>query len=285
LYDYLRSIEQEDRMRRGLIIAAILIAVAGAMYAELVADIRAARSALSEQHVVASNWSFLTADYNRVRDEMKQRYGERAETTLDAGNGWITVRLDAALVHEQKFVMTIENIFGATFIGPDGPRQQKFPFDITAGRISVRDPPGSLTRRLKQRFGKPAGTIIESLDERHWAPGACKTVEPNDLGFGWLAPILRLEAATQCLVHRKDSKPGIMLVLAVLARGDPWMRPFSRRICRVFGSKMLADMREIEKPNYFGCILLDRPERAGAREILTLRTFEATENGALAAIR
>jgi hypothetical protein len=63
------------------------------------------------------------------------------------------------------------------------------------------------------------------------------------------------------------------------------MRPFSRRICRVFGSKILADLREIEKPNYFGCILLDRPERVGAREILTLQTFEATENGALAAIR
>ncbi len=66
-----------------------------------------------------------------------------------------------------------------------------------------------------------------------------------------------------------------MLVSVSVAQGDPWLRPFGRRLCRAITETALAQLDNdgAAMPTFAGCILADRPNRQGAKEMLTSFTY------------
>jgi hypothetical protein len=78
-----------------------------------------------------------------------------------------------------------------------------------------------------------------------------------------------------------------MLIGVALAPGDPWLRPFARRICRSLTVLALARVAAIDRepaPDYAACVLVDRPDRSGAGETLTAYVYEVRRDATLASI-
>jgi len=61
---------------------------------------------------------------------------------------------------------------------------------------------------------------------------AARSTSDSELGFASLGALLRMRSQTFCVVHWKGTRPSSMLISVTLGDGDPWMRPFSRWICR-----------------------------------------------------
>ena len=75
-----------------------------------------------------------------------------------------------------------------------------------------------------------------------------------------------------------------MLVSVSLAEGDPWLRPFGRRLCRGIAETALAQVEAggAHRPVYAACILADRPARKGAKETLTSYAYSVGPDDRLA---
>ena len=111
----------------------------------------------------------------------------------------------------------------------------------------------------------------------------CITISPADLP--WIGRQLRFQSGTFCVVFWKGPSRGSMLVGVALADGDPWMRPFSRRICRGLSAIALARVAETDHeppPDYAACLLVDRPNRSGAAETLQAHVYEVRRDATLA---
>ena len=120
---------------------------------------------------------------------------------------------------------------------------------------------------------------------------ACITRSAND--FGSAAKVLRLQSGTFCVVSwqaaaRGTTPTGTMLIGAVLANGDPWIRSFTRRICRWLTADALAHLTAAERirpPDYAACVLVDRPDRTDAKEeMLKVHVYEVGRDASLADI-
>jgi hypothetical protein len=76
-----------------------------------------------------------------------------------------------------------------------------------------------------------------------------------------------------------------MLIGVALANGDPWMRPFSRRICSWLTTVALARVTTTDReppPDYAACVLVDRPDRSGAAQTLEPHVYEVRRDVSLA---
>ena len=79
-----------------------------------------------------------------------------------------------------------------------------------------------------------------------------------------------------------------MLVTVTQADGDPWMRPFSRRVCRMIAETAVAKLMVADGSplaDYVACVLVDRPTRADANELMEVHVYELRRDGTLAVIR
>ena len=66
--------------------------------------------------------------------------------------------------------------------------------------------------------------------ENYVGDGPCVVLAASDLGS--VGAAVRLESVTFCVVEWTGSRPASMLIGAPLTDGSPFVRPFSRRICR-----------------------------------------------------
>jgi hypothetical protein len=256
--------------------ATALVAAVVVAYSELVLDILASRSPLTETHAISSSTSILTADYNRAIEDMKKRYGQEAQTSIENHPARFVTRVGGKVVEENNKLGTFSDARGLFVIGPRGQTASIFPFQIDPRRPpkpGIIEGPG--VQYLKGRFGEQLPPKYLAFDDRDAVTGECITISTDDVG--WLGRQLRLQSNAFCTVVWKGPSPGSMVIGVTLADGDPWMRPFSRRICRwltTIAMERITTSPGNPLPNYAACLLVDRPDRSGAADTLQAHVYE-----------
>jgi hypothetical protein len=263
------------------IAALVLAAFAAAGYAELVLDIRAPRVLLNEAAVINTQ-SRLASGSEALDAEMKTKYGPKAITYFQPKPTQWVVKVDDQVVYRAPATLRVSGAFGFLAIGAPGKIASLFPF-----RLDLQDKQPShrySMEELRQWFDHD-DRIVRYLDfnDRAEAEGPC--VELGSSDFGWAGKLLDLRTGRFCLIGSTGGRQASALIGTVLADGDPWMRPFSGRICR--GVTALA-LRKIaaarpRPPDYAACLLVDRPTRQGTAA-LRFQDYGVGADGTLALI-
>ena len=159
------------------------------------------------------------------------------------------------------------DVLGIFVVGPPGATETTFPFRLAPGQ-DLAHLDRNLADGVRNYFensGFPKN-LLEFTDS-DWSIDDCQSLPPG-LGLGRLGEWLTLRQGTACIVTWK--RAASMLVSVSLADGDPWLRPFSRRLCRAITEAALAavDPGGRDGPAYAACILIDRPARLRAPEAL-----------------
>ncbi len=270
------------RLRWKLTIVAVLLAIA-ALYGEFVLDLRIARANLLKLQAISTNISVETADIHRVAEAMRKKYGPDTETVLQTKPARLIARVNGKVVAEEPPRHQFADALGMFVVGPPGHRDSTFPFDIDPRKVPKliqQNEPSA--RFLKSRYGKEAPDKYFDFDDRDVLHDSCMAMTPDELG--WPGKLLRFQSGTFCLQFWKGREPASMLIGVALADGDPWMRPFTRRICRWLTSRALARLARADgepPPDYAACVLVDRPQRSGATETLMAHVYQVRRDGGL----
>jgi hypothetical protein len=273
---------------RAAFIVAIAVAVAAGAaalgYAELVLDFRTPRSSLSRVYALSSSVSVQMADYHRVEEAMKAKYGPDAHTVLQTRPARVTTTVDGVTV-EENTIGEFSKVMGLFAIGPPGRIETRFPFDLNPRKVPAANEHAAYGGAVKSRFREELPAKYLDFNDRDAVTDTCTGLSGTDSTvFG---PLTRLESATFCVVYWRGEQASSMLVGVALAPGDPWLRPFARRICRGLTALALKRIGEIDRqapPDYAACILVDRPKRSGASETLISYVYEVGRDTTLASI-
>jgi hypothetical protein len=267
---------------RTIAIAAGVLALAGCVvYAELISDWRTARSDGNARFALSVTYSLSLVDYNRMVAENKQKYGDRAETNLDVKSGIIEVKVDGNTIETRAEGKTLEGVQGIFVIGTEDKVSARFPFQIDF-KSDFSDPTRSMALFLKERYKKAPRQWFEFSDA-DWTIDRCAAL-PKGFGLGILGKGLDLHKGTSCVVSWNGQEPSSMLVAVGRADGDPWMRPFARRICREMVDSALERFNPdgAGSPKYAACILADRPAYVSAQKSLVIEVYSVEPHNQLA---
>jgi hypothetical protein len=236
-----------------------ITAVMAIAFGELVWDWRIPISEQSPRVMLRAQRSMLIADYDQLVAAMKQKYGPNVETSVPLDTGIANVTLNGKLVETRTELPRISGVYGIFVFGPDENIVMRFPFEVSA---EVAEPTSnrSIAGHLKASFKKAPPGWFEFADD-DWAIDQC-TTRPKDIGLGIVGRALSLRGGTYCLVSWKKAQSASMLISVSVADGNPWMRPFTRRICRTITETALGrfDLERSDGPRYAACVLIDRPE-------------------------
>ncbi len=268
-----------------MVVASALAGTAAAAYGELVLDISAPRASLVQIQVIGSTVSIQTADlHDAFRAAMKKKYGPDAETILETKPVQLVTRISGKVVGQDKVPKQFADAWGLFVIGPPGHLESTFPFQIDPRKAPAPGMKGVPdVQSLRNQFGKQFPARYLEFDNRDAVMDRCITILPADLG--WVGKQLRFRSGTFCVEFWRGASRGSMLVGVALADGDPWMRPFSRRICRWLTAVSLARVAATDReppPDYAACVLVDRPTRSGAAETLDAHVYEVRRDASLA---
>jgi len=263
-------------------LAIALSAVTVAAYAELVLDIRTRGSDLSQTHAIGASASLALSEYNRKVAQFHQRYGDRAHVILETSSGKARVELDGNVIDEWQIERQFLGIYGMFVVSGRAERESIFPFDIEPGKMPGGREPN--VARLRSHFEATLPKKDLDFRDEDWARGYCAVPPLSQIGFRDFANWLHIRAETFCVVHWNGAGGGSMSVSVTLADGNPWMRPFSRRLCRVITEATLVTITTSgqERPPYAACILVDRPDRTGstgAQTAFTSQVYEVSSRG------
>jgi hypothetical protein len=271
----------------------VLLAVAGlaalsvAAYGELVLDIRVPRSPLAEVHGIHNTVSIEMADFHRAGEAMKEKYGPSAKTALQTPGARLITTVNGKVVEEGRVPAQFSDARGLFVVGPRGQLESTFPFELDPRKVPAFGERNHSVGAsyLKNRFGEQLPAKYFAFSDLDATTDTCVGLSASDLGL--LGALFRIEQGTFCVIFWRGASPASMLIGVTLAHGDPWMRPFTRRICRSLTSIALARIAAADRappPDYAGCILVDRPDRSGANETLQAHVYEVNRNAALARI-
>jgi hypothetical protein len=273
----------QSRWKLMIVAGAVAATAVAAAYGEFVLDIRTPRASLVEIHAITSSVSILMADYHHAIEAMKKKYGPDAQTVLETRPPRLITRVNGKVVEQDRAPGQFSDARGLFVIGPPGRLESTFPFQIDprkAPALGSKGEPGA--GHLKSRFGKELPAKYLEFDDRDAVTDTCITISSD---LGWLGRQLRFQSGTFCVVFWKGASPGSMLIGVALANGDPWMRPFTRRICRELTAIALARVAATDHeppPDYAACLLVDRPDRSGAAETLQAHVYEVRRDATLA---
>jgi hypothetical protein len=272
-------------MRRGILIVAIVaiaaVVAGAAAYAELVLDIRTRASNQTYVTAVGLHVATSLVRYNEIREEMRAKHGDRADVSLSIPDGPLTVRVDGILVYEAAQPSELEAVVGFIAPGEHGAYGPRFPFLIEPGKTTA--PPAGFTARMRAEFSSAAPADLLRFADADWRLGECRPLGLH-LGLGRVGSWLRLDRGTACMVSWIGPRPASMLIVVGTAEGDPWLRPFTGRICRAVVDGALAGA-DRDLPEYAACVLVDRPGRRSAREALTVSVFDVGLYASLGVMR
>ncbi|MGJ4996198.1 hypothetical protein ACQR0Z_17345 [Bradyrhizobium sp. HKCCYLS3077] len=190
------------------------------------------------------------------------------------------VRLNGVLVETNAELRQIYGVHGLFLLGQDSDIKMRFPFEVSIVPWGSSDK-SSVARRLEPWVKKRPAAWLDYTD-KDWSFDHC-SVRPPDLGLGLLGKALRLRGGTSCISSWHGREAGRMLIGAAVANGDPWMRPFSRWICRAITQASLRQLAATgaARPTHAACILVDRPAARSARKSLVVDAYVVAEDGAL----
>ena len=265
--------------------------VAAGVYAELVRDIRVPASSVVQRYAVKSFVHLQLGDeYLAAQEAVKKQYGADARLAIVTGRPahWVAL-VNGEKIDLRRAPSDFSHVMGVFVVGPRGSDPSTFPFEIHPLKpLTDRDrqnvPNAETLKREQIGRGIPAEYL--EFDHDNASIGNCITRSSAD--FGPAERVLQLQGSTFCVVSWKGVSPRSMMIGVALANGDPWMRPFTRRVCRWLTTDALARLAAADHtspPDYAGCILVDRPGRADTDErSLTARVYEVHRDGVLASI-
>jgi hypothetical protein len=98
--------------------------------------------------------------------------------------------------------------------------------------------------------------------------------------------LLNLRTGRFCVIDWTGRRRASALIGAVVADGDPWMRPFTGRICRSLTTLALRKIAaaRAQPPEYAACLLVDRPSRQGVTQALRIHDYAVGAAATLALI-
>jgi hypothetical protein len=95
-----------------------------------------------------------------------------------------------------------------------------------------------------------------------------------NFGLGLISTALRFRGGSYCVTSWNGRQlPGSMLIIVTIADGNSWMRPFARTTCRLITDAALGQLESqpADRPNYAGCVLIDRPTLAARANLYPSR--------------
>ena len=253
-------------------IATALTVLCALAVGEFVFDWQTPRSDSAQSHALGVNVGVSLVPYNKLSKEMKEKYGDRARVSFEFPPGRTTVERDGEIVHEETPPSRLSDVIGLFMVGKrKGATDMPFPFRLAPDQDLDRVE-RTLARAIRNRFGKALPQRWLSFSDQDWTIDRC-THLPAGLGLGGAGLLMRLGKGSACVVtsRRGQSAPVSMMISVSVANGDPWMRPFTRRLCRTITETALArvDTGERDRPAYAACVLADRPGRKGAQQALS----------------
>ena len=133
--------------------------------------------------------------------------------------------------------------------------------------------------------------MSEKRLENYVGDGPCVVLAAAELGS--VGAAVRLKSVTFCVVEWTGSRRASMLIGAPLTDGGPFVRPFSRRICRSLAALALRKLTAASSQvvQYAGCMLFDRAGFLDGSEALygfvdgfQVHVYEVLRTGELALI-
>jgi hypothetical protein len=272
--------------------AALVVGVAalGALaYGELVLDFQTPRSTLAHSYIFG--FTRAARGLFEAQEAMRRRYGATAQTTLRTPGFELVTQVDGKVVARGTLHSEFGDVSGLFVIGPRGRLRSTFPFHIDPRTVpgEGQQDHATTTEALKNTYGHEFPAKYFAFEDRDSSRETCIPLSWSNLAE--LGMWLRVQYGTFCVVRWRGADPSAMLIGVTVARGDPWMRPFTRRICRALTTVALARLAARDHgpppPNYAGCILVDRPDRSGetsASDVLQAYVYEVRGDATLAVI-
>jgi hypothetical protein len=256
----------------------MFVAVAAA-YGELVLDIRAPRSSLTQAHALGASAQMSLVVYNKKIADMRAAFGPGVNVTLHSSTGDMVTDLDGDPIEVDTLKRDFAGMYGVFVVNPTKDGASTFPFALDPGQIPAPSDHEPNVGRLQDRFEGRFPDKYLSFGGEQWTRDSCTASARPEIGFGDLAEWLRLRGETACMIRWNGAMPGAMLVVVTRADADPWMRPFARRICRVVTQAALARLAPSGRglADYAACVLVDRPDRTGptgAQDAFTSVVYE-----------
>jgi hypothetical protein len=246
-----------------------------------VRDWRTDRSDQAARFTMGVTYSLSLVNYNKLLAENKQRYGERAETNMDFDSGIIETKVDGQVIETRTEGKTLNGVQGIFVVNTAKGANSRFPFQIDF-RPDSSDPTRPLVQFFKKRFESAPQEWFE-FNDADWTIDRCASL-PDGFGVGALGKALDLHEGTACVVTWKGLQSGAMLITVARANGDPWLRPFTGRLCRNIVEAALKRFNPGEpgSPKYAACILADRPAYVSARKSLVVDVYSVDPYNRLA---
>jgi len=233
-----------------VVLPLVAVVLAAAAYAELVLDVRTPRSTLVEGHLIQAVMSWHTGNLDTAK------YGPNAKTNFESGPARLVITLDGNVVHEAPLSEMFEGVRAIFEVGASerqmGQMASTFPI-----WFAVPSPPDHSSAMVRRRYFVDSN-MGEKRIENYVGDGPCVVLAAADLGS--VGAAVRLKSVTFCVVEWTGSRPASMLIGAPLTDGGPFVRPFSRRICRSLAALALRKLTAARSQavQYAGCMLLDR---------------------------
>jgi len=241
-----------------------------AAYGEFVVDFRGPRSQLRSENALAAITSTSYGDRDAKIKEGRAKYGDRVRANDDVPAGTLdgkwTITVEGSVIEEGPIIVKLAGMYGLFAVESDDSTEGNFfSFSIVPGRADLSR--STSVKALQDRF-ENFPTRFLAFADTDVAVDSCEAPPTSELGFGSIGTLFGMQAQTYCMVHWKGAHPSSMLISVTLARGDPWIRPFARWICR---SMTLATLRKLassnrQPPIYAACVLVDRADRRRPRD-------------------
>jgi hypothetical protein len=272
---------------KSVVLALVAVVLAAAAYAELVLDVRTPHSTLVEGHLIQAVMSWHSQSLDKA---MKAKYGPNAETKFEFGRARLVITVDGKVVHEAPLSEMFEGVRASFEIGASGQQmgQMASTFPIW---FEVPSPPDHSSAMVRRRYFVDS-YVSEKRLENYVGDGPCVVLAASDLGS--VGAAVRLESVTFCVVEWTGSRRASMLIGAPLTDGGPFVRPFSRRICRSLAALALRKLTAASSQavQYAGCMLFDRAGFLDGSQALygfvdgfQVHVYEVLRTGELALIR
>jgi hypothetical protein len=244
-----------------VVVAVVVAAAAALLYGELILDWRTPHVERNMKMALTSSSSFLIADYNRLQEEMKGKYGDGVSvsvpisTSASAKNGIAEVSVKGNVV-ESHSLKRLYDISGLFIFNPDDPAPVRFPFRLEPHQ-NFASLDRSLAVPLAEHFTRVPAAWFKFSDT-DWTIDRCSNAE-SGLGLGMLGDLLRLQEGTSCVVTWKSNPSSSMLIFVGRADGKKWLRPFTQWACRHVLETQSEKMTSApSRLNFGACMLGDR---------------------------
>jgi hypothetical protein len=265
-------------MTRSIKIAVVFLAAgafAGAVFCELVLDVRTPASTLESRHMVSSSAGFDLAEVKRRSLELQQIYGADAHTTIGP-QGLLTTKLDNKVVHTESMPGNFAEVYGLFAVGSRELRAAIFPYELGPDQ-DPKSSRHSLTRELKSALrNSPGAQRFVQFEDSDWDLGPCTKSAASELGLGPLGDWLGFKNGVACVIKWMGSRPATMLINVSVAQGNPLLRPFISWLCRTTTATTLDRVAPpgSSAPDYAACIFINRSKQNIGRQFIFVRTYE-----------